>query len=105
MMLFGKKKNINSGVEKYKSTEGALLLDVREVDEYKGGHIPGAVNVPLSILSTGILKAVPDKDKPVFIYCLSGARSGKAAGIMRSLGYDHVNNIGGINAYKGTIEK
>lgn len=105
MLFFGKKRNINSGVEKYKSTEGAILLDVREVDEYKSGHIPGAINVPLSTLNTRISEVVPEKDRPVFVHCLSGARSGKAVGLLKSMGYSQVENIGGINAYKGIIEK
>ena len=105
MLFFGKKKNINSGVEECKRTKGAILLDVREVDEYKSGHIPGAINVPLSTLNTRISEVVPEKDRPVFVHCLSGARSGKAVGLLKSMGYSQVENIGGINAYKGIIEK
>lgn len=105
MLFFGKKKDINAGIEEYKSTKGALLLDVREVNEYKNGHVPGALNVPLSTLGTRIAKAVPEKDRPLFVYCLSGARSGNAEGILKSMGYTRVENIGGINAYKGNIEK
>ena len=44
-MLFD---NINKGIEEYKNTEGAVLVDVRETDEFESGHIPGAVNLPLS---------------------------------------------------------
>ena len=105
MLIFGKRKNINLGIEEYKGTESALLIDVREVNEYSGGHIPEAVNVPLSTLNTRITKVVPDKNKTLFVYCLSGARSRKAADILKTLGYGKVKNIGGINAYKGDIEK
>lgn len=105
MMIFGKKKSINTGVEEYKGTEGALLIDVREANEYSSGHIPEAVNVPLSTLNTSITKVVPDQDKTLFVYCLSGARSRKAADILKTMGYGKVKNIGGINAYKGVIEK
>ena len=45
MILFG---NINKGLEEYRATSGAILVDVREADEFRSGHIPSAVNVPLS---------------------------------------------------------
>ena len=55
MILFG---NINKGIEEYKSAPGALLVDVREADEFQRGHIPGAVNEPLSgIAHTALPKA------------------------------------------------
>ena len=79
MFLFG---NINKGLEEYKSTPGAILVDVREADEYTSGHIPGAINVPLSTISQ---TAFP-KDAPLFLYCLRGTRSKRAAGILRSMG-------------------
>ena len=44
-MLFG---NINKGLDEYRSTPGAILVDVREADEFRADHSPGAVNVPLS---------------------------------------------------------
>ena len=45
MILFG---NINRGLEEYHATPGAILVDVREVDEFASGHIPNAVNAPLN---------------------------------------------------------
>ena len=97
MFLFD---NINKGLEGYKSTPGAILVDVREPDEYSAGHIPGAINAPLSIIS----KTTLPKDAPLFFYCLRGTRSKRVAGILRSMGYKTVKSIGGISAYKGTIE-
>ena len=105
MLLFGKKKDINAGLEEYGRTEGALLIDVREAEEYRNGHIPGAVNVPLSKLNREITDVVPDESSTLFVYCLSGARSGKAVNILKGMGYDQARNIGGINAYKGKLEK
>ena len=105
MLIFGKKKSIDSAIEEYKGTEGALLLDVREADEYRSGHIPEAVNVPLSTLKNAIAGVTPDQDKTLFVYCRSGARSRKAADILKTMGYGMVKNIGGINSYKGVIEK
>ena len=47
MILFG---NIRKGLETYHATPGAVLVDVREADEFASGHIPGAINVPVSLL-------------------------------------------------------
>ena len=96
MFLFG---NINKGIEEWKATPGALLVDVREIDEFQTGHIPGAVNEPLS----GIANTALPKDKPLFLYCQSGVRSKKAAGILKKMGYQ-AKSIGGIESYKGRVE-
>lgn len=101
---FLKSPDINSGVRRCADTEGALLIDVREDDEYTGGHIPGSKNVPLSRLSA-ITDIVPDKSTPLFVYCLSGGRSARAVQMLVSLGYEAVTNIGGISAYKGKVER
>ena len=96
-MLFG---NINRGMEEYRTTPGAILVDVREVDEFASGHIPNAVNEPLSTIKQTTLP----KDKPLFLYCLRGTRSKRAARILRSMGYA-VKSIGGISGYKGEQER
>ena len=101
---FLKGPNINEGVNQYKDTEGAVLIDVRERDEYKQGHIPGSKNVPLSNFGT-IKQVVPDLNTPVFCYCLSGGRSSQATGAMVQMGYKAVTNIGGIGSYRGDLER
>ena len=95
--------NINEGVEAFKASEGAYLIDVREVDEYKSGHIPGSKNMPLSRIDN-IKDIVKDRNAKVFVYCLSGARSSQATGYMKHLGYSDVTNIGGIGRYTGPLE-
>ena len=97
MILFG---NINRGLETYRATSGAILVDVREADEFATGHIPGAVNAPLSTIGNTTLP----KDAPLFLYCLRGSRSKRAAGILKKMGYT-VKSIGGISGYKVTIER
>ena len=96
--------DINRGVEEYHATAGAVLLDVRTQDEYRGGHIPGSRNLPLDSLDkvTGIVK---EKDTPIFVHCLSGARSGQAAVRLARMGYTNVKNIGGISVYQGKVER
>lgn len=97
MILFG---NINKGLEEYRATSGAILVDVREADEFRSGRIPGAVNAPLSTITSTTLP----KTAPLFLYCLRGSRSKQAAGILKKMGYA-VKSIGGISGYKGTIER
>ena len=94
--------DINRGVEEFRAVPGAVLLDVRERDEYAQGHIPGGVNLPLSELEEGA--ASLDKDAPLFVYCLSGGRSSRAAAMLKAMGFT-VKDIGGISAWKGEIEK
>lgn len=98
MILF---RNINKGLEEYRSTPGAILVDVREMDEFQTGHIPGAINAPLSTINQTTLPT----DSPLFLYCLRGTRSKRAAGVLRNMGFKNVKSIGGISSYKGEIER
>jgi rhodanese-related sulfurtransferase len=97
--MFFSKNDISKGLEVYESTAGAILVDVREENEYASGYIPGAVNVPLSRIQSTTLPT----DKPLFLYCLRGARSSKAEKILRRMGYGNVTSIGGIKGYKGKL--
>lgn len=101
---FMKAPDINQGVNEYKDTPGAVLLDVRTPDEYRQGHIPGSKNVPLQELGK-VADAVERPDAPLFVYCYSGARSRQAAAVLQRMGYTCVKNIGGIAAYSGKEER
>ena len=105
MILFGKKQDINSAIKEYRRSQNPVLIDVREGDEYRRGHIAGAINVPMSVLVTKINKVVFDKDREIYLYCLSGVRSRKAADILRSLDYTQVKEIGALKDYRGVLEK
>lgn len=96
--------NINDEVKRYKETEGALLIDLRDPQDYKVGHIPGAKNMSLNQLGQ-IEKWVKSKNTPIFLYCYSGTTSGMASGHLKSLGYSQINNIGGISGYQGPLQK
>lgn len=96
---FFKRPDINEGVEKFRQTEGAVLLDVRTKEEYAERKIEGSVNLPLQEIEK-IISVVPDKNTPIFLHCRSGKRSGKAEKILRAKGYTDVTNIGGIINYK-----
>lgn len=92
--------DINKGLEKYRSSPNAVLLDVRTLQEYLDGHIPESRNVPLQIIER-VNDMVENKSTPLFVYCRSGARSSTAAGILKRMGYENVNDIGGILNYSG----
>lgn len=101
---FLKGPDINQGVKEYNATDGAVLLDVRTPDEFRQGHIPGSKNVPLQSIDK-VTVMINNKATPIFVHCLSGARSRQAAAILRQMGYTDVKNIGGISAYAGKVER
>ena len=79
-------------------TEEVIILDVREQSEYDGGHIPGAVLLPVGTIDEDTAAAViPDKDSTVLVYCRSGNRSKTAASALAELGYTGIYEFGGIN--------
>jgi molybdopterin/thiamine biosynthesis adenylyltransferase/rhodanese-related sulfurtransferase len=84
------------------ASNGAVLIDVRENEEWDAGHIPGAVHVPRSYLESRIEGAVPERDRHVILYCASGNRSIFAAQSLRELlGYENVESMsGGITHWK-----
>jgi len=77
--------------------EGAVLLDVREPDEWEAGHAPEAVHIPLASLAARAGEL--DRDQPVVAVCRSGARSERAAGTLRQRGYEAMNVGGGMQAW------
>lgn len=74
--------------------EAHTLVDVRTPAEYTSGFIPGAINVDLQQLGQK-LNRIP-KDKPVVVYCRSGARSASAAQVLKQQGYTDVYDLGGL---------
>ena len=85
---------------------GAVLLDVRNADEYAGGHIPKAILLPYDAINReSAAKAIPTKETTVVVYCRSGRRSAIAAGSLRKLGYLKVYDLGGINDWPYEIVK
>jgi molybdopterin/thiamine biosynthesis adenylyltransferase/rhodanese-related sulfurtransferase len=75
--------------------DGAAWIDVRELDEWQEGHLPGAVHIPRGFLESRIESAVPDKTQPVVLYCASAARSAFAAKSLQGLGYENVHSLAG----------
>jgi rhodanese-related sulfurtransferase len=81
----------------------AQLIDVREPNEYEAGHILGARNIPLTQLKTRLKEL--RTDKPVYLYCQSGLRSGRAAQMLNRKGYKELYHLkGGFKQWSGKIK-
>lgn len=94
------------GLEIAKNNPDVIIVDVRHDDEYKAGHIPGAVLLTMeTITAKTAAKVLPDKSQMILIYCRSGRRSKIAAQTLLELGYTNLIEFGGILDYKGKVEK
>ncbi|WP_373710671.1 rhodanese-like domain-containing protein [Jeotgalibaca porci] len=78
------------------------IVDVRETDEYARGHIPGAVNFPLSDLGSDFTKL--DKNTDYYLVCQSGGRSAMAAEFLSDQGFNVTNVMGGTRSWMGPLE-
>ena len=80
--------------------EDALVIDVREQNEFAKGHIPNAKHIPLTALEQRAGELDKHKQMPLILCCATGARSGAAAGTLRKLGFEKVFNLaGGIQGW------
>ncbi|MFN2607137.1 MAG: molybdopterin-synthase adenylyltransferase MoeB [Acidimicrobiales bacterium] len=80
---------------------GAVVLDVREADEYEQGALAGAVHIPRGFLESQVENKLPDRSAPVVVYCAGGTRSAFAARTLADLGYNDVVSVaGGFNKWK-----
>lgn len=102
--MFGFGSNINDLVPEARETQGSYIIDVRTPEEFKQGHIKGALNIPLDQIQL-IEKKIKDHSAPLYLYCASGARSSNATRYLQSQGYESVTNMGGISSWQGDIVK
>lgn len=98
--LFG--PDINQVAANARATDGAVIVDVRTPEEFAEGHIPDAINLPLDRIDRAG-RALDASDAPLYVYCLSGARSSRACALLRAQGYSSVTDMGGINRWAGKI--
>jgi len=78
-----------------------VVLDVRESDEWRQGHLEGAIPLPRGFLEIKVESALPDKNAPIIAYCAGGVRSLLAAKAMKEMGYQNVSSMsGGYAAWK-----
>lgn len=83
---------------------GYSVIDVREIDEYEEGHIPGAIHAPLSQIQNNEFSPLA-KDEKYVIICRSGNRSVTASEILQENGFDIVNVREGMSSWTGEVEK
>jgi len=88
-------------VERQQAGQAPVLLDVRRTEEFRDGHIAGALNIPVEQLDSraGVL-GVP-RDREIVVYCVSGRRAARAQETLETLGYSHVRVLdGSLNAWR-----
>ena len=81
---------------KDKIAAGAKIVDVRTPAEFADGAFPGAINMPLAALPARMSELEP-KDKPIVLFCASGARSARGAFLLKQAGFGDVVNGGGLD--------
>lgn len=100
--------DIDEKLEEMACFRNAVLIDVRTPEEYREGHIPGAVNIEEEAFKRTnrpwVESVLSDKDAHIYLYCYSGARSGISAGFLRQMGYFRAENAGGFKDYTGPVE-
>jgi len=82
-----------------------VILDVRTLQEYNEGHIPGAICIPNETIGSEEIPQLPDKDQLILVYCRSGNRSKQASQKLVQLGYTNVVEFGGILDWTGEVER
>ena len=80
--------------------QGALLLDVRTEGEFAGGHVEGAVNIPVGDLAAKLPTFPAKKDQTIVVYCKSGRRSAAAKQTLEEAGYSKVVDLGAMSNWK-----
>jgi len=83
---------------------GAVVIDVRTPEEFKGKSLPGVINVPLNTIQAGITNYVTNKSQVVLLHCRTGRRSGVAESELRSLGYTNAFNIGSFEQAEKVLQ-
>lgn len=96
---------MEEAAEIFKLTGDYIILDVRREDEFAGGHIPGAINIPNESIGEKDIPLLPNKGKTIYVYCRSGNRSKQAAAKLVQLGYTNIIEFGGILDWDGDIEE
>ena len=83
------------------SKPGALLIDVREPDDFNAAHAAGAIHLSRGVIETEIEEIAPDLDTPIVCYCGGGSRSSLVTESLQRMGYKDVRSLaGGFRAYK-----
>lgn len=93
--------DIKGADERLAQNPNALLVDVREDDEFRTEHVKGATHIGKGVIERDIEKLVPEKDRELLLYCGGGYRSALAADVLQQMGYTNVWSVdGGFKAYR-----
>ena len=93
-------KEIDTSAAGAAIAQGAVVVDVREPDEFRQGHVEGALNIPRGVAEMGIPQMVPDPRTRIVCYCAGGNRSAMVADNLRQMGYENIESmIGGFQAW------
>ncbi|MFL2730475.1 MAG: rhodanese-like domain-containing protein [Gammaproteobacteria bacterium] len=82
-----------------------LVIDVRSLEEVKTGIIQDAIHIEWTQIDKEINDIDVTKDQPIYLYCRSGSRSGKATVILEKIGFTNVINAGGIKEAAKKLDK
>ena len=99
------KKITSDEAKNIMSTQNAIVVDVRSLEEYNEGHIPNAISVPLETIENEAETKLKNKDDLILVYCRSGRRSREAALRLIEKGYTNVIDFGGIQDWNGEVVK
>lgn len=103
MIIFFEYQRMFSGIKqlsaieatRLQNDEDAIFVDVREDSEYKAGHILGARHIPISNFDKRMTELEKSKEKPLIVYCATGARASKAAGKLRKSNFESIYTLAG----------
>ena len=90
---FDNEKDIKKEEIKTYIKRGATIIDVRSLQEYREGHVDGAISIPDYQIKRNIEKQIPNKDELIVVYCSTGHRSQRAQEILKDMGYKNVYNV------------
>jgi phage shock protein E len=93
-LIFKQMSVVRPGTAREWLNKGATVIDVRSEAEFQEKHLPGTINIPLDRLSDEIARVAPNKEQPLLLHCLSGARSGMGEATLKKMGYRNVVNLG-----------
>lgn len=83
----GNSSQVTPSLEDVFKEKNVVILDVRTPEEFAKGHVPGAVNLPVSDVASKVEATIPNKNTPVVVHCAAGARSARAVSTMEKLGF------------------
>jgi phage shock protein E len=94
LLLLRRRRRISAKAARDYLRQGALVIDVRSAGEFTAGHLPKAINIPLSEIESVIARKTKEKDQFLLVHCQSGLRSAQARKKLKALGYEHVFDLG-----------